>query len=179
MCCGNSSVSRDGQRVVIAVHPTPVLQQITLFDRQGRVLQNVGPPGRYANAALSPDGGRVAAMRRDPRTGDVDIWTFDVASGKGTPVTSDTFPENAPIWSPDGRQVAYGSRRGSFVSIYRRNGDGTGNEEQLYQYTPGASMVLTDWSADGKFLTFHDGCAGVLHVVPLNGDQKASRAEGV
>jgi hypothetical protein len=31
-------------------------------------------------------------------------------------------------------------------------------------------MVLTDWSADGKFLTFHDG---VLHVVSLSGDQNA------
>ncbi len=34
-------------------------------------------------------------------------------------------------------------------------------------------MLLTDWSADGKFLTFHDGCAGVLHVVPLGEDQNA------
>ena len=68
-----------------------------------------------------------------------------------------------PIWSPDGSQVAYVSKRGSFSSIYRKAWDGTGNEEQLFQYTPGAGMVLTDWSADGKFLTFHDGCAGVLH----------------
>ena len=57
--------------------------------------------------------------------------------------------------------------------IYRKAWDGTGNEELLFQYTPGAGMVLTDWSADGKFLTFHDGCAGVLHVVPLSGDQNA------
>jgi Tol biopolymer transport system component len=65
------------------------------------------------------------------------------------------------------------STRRNFASIYRKAWDGTGNEEQLFQYTPGAFMVLTDWSADGKFLTFHDGCAGVLHVVPLGGDQNA------
>jgi Tol biopolymer transport system component len=63
--------------------------------------------------------------------------------------------------------VAYVSTRRSFTSIYRKAWDGTGNEEQLFQYTPGAGLVLTDWSADGKFLTFHDGCSGVLHVVPL------------
>ena len=34
-------------------------------------------------------------------------------------------------------------------------------------------MVLTDWSADGKLLSFHDGCAGVLHVVPLGGVRDA------
>jgi Tol biopolymer transport system component len=100
----------------------------------------------------------VAVVRAVPETGNVDIWTFDVASGQGMPVTSDASPDNAPIWSPDGRQVAYVSRRGSFTGIYRKAWDGRGNEEQLFRYTPGADMVLTDWSADGEFLTFHDGC---------------------
>jgi hypothetical protein len=72
--------------------------------------------------------------------------------------------------------VAYVSQRGSFFSIYRKAWDGTGNEEQLYQYTPGALMVLTDWSADGKFLTFE---SGGLMVVPLSGDQKALEREAI
>jgi Tol biopolymer transport system component len=168
----SSSVSRDGQRVVVAVPPKPVLQQITVFDRQGKVLSKVGEPGRYNNPALSPDGNKLVVMKTDPQEGDVDIWTFDIATGKGTPVTIDTLPENAPIWSPDGSQVAYGSTRGNFASIYRKSWDGTGSEEQLFQYTPGAGLVLTDWSADGKFLTFHDGCSGVLQLVPLAGNQK-------
>ncbi len=175
---GQASVSRDGERVVIAVHPAPTLQQITVFDRQGKVLSKV-EPGRYRDAALSPDGTSVAVVRRDPRTDNLDIWTFDVATGKGTPVTNDAFDDNSPIWSPDGRQVAYVSTRGKFSSIYRKAWDGTGNEEQLYQYTPGAGLVLTDWSADGNFLTFHDGCAGVLHVVPLNGDQKGLERKAI
>jgi len=175
----SASVSQDGERVVIAVPHAPVLQQITVLDRQGRALSKVGEPGRYQNPALSPDGTRVAVQRNVPRTGDMDIWTFDVASGKGTPVTNDTSPDIAPIWSPDGRQVAYVSQRGSFFSIYRKAWDGTGNEEQLFQYTPGADLWPTDWSADGKFLTFHDGCLGVLHLVPLRGDQKALEREAI
>ncbi|MGH9253960.1 MAG: TolB family protein, partial [Vicinamibacterales bacterium] len=110
---GRASVSRDGQRVVIAVPHAPTLQQITVFDRQGKVLSKVGEPGNYRQPALSPDGTRVAVMRTDPKTGNLAIWTFDVASGKGTPVTNDTSPDpdNAPIWSPDGSHVAYGSMR--------------------------------------------------------------------
>jgi Tol biopolymer transport system component len=170
---GLVSVSRDGQRVAIAVPHKPVLHQITVFDRQGNVLSKVGEPGIYGNSSLSPDGTRATARRNVPRTGNWDVWTFDVASGKGTPVTNDTSPEFWPIWSPDGSRVAYASRRGSFVSIYRKAWDGTGNEEQLFQYTPGAGLGLADWSADGKFLTFEDGCSGVLYVVPLSGDQTA------
>ncbi len=103
----------------------------------------------------------MAVDRRDLQTGDLDIWTFDVASGKGTPVTSDPLTDFFdPIWSPDGSYVAYVSdlsTRRKFASVYRKAWDGTGNEEQLFQYTPGAFMNLTDWSADVKFLTFHDG----------------------
>ena len=179
---GLVSVSPDGQRVVIAVPHAPTLQQITVFDRQAKVLSKVGEPGRYRDPALSPDGTRVAVGREDPRTGNQDIWTFDVASGKGTPVTNDTFPDNAPIWSPDGSQVAYGSGRGNFdfSGIYRKAWDGTGNEEQLFQdTTPGGGMTLMDWSADGKFLTFSPSGGGVLLVVPLSGDQNALERKAI
>lgn len=168
---GAAIVSRDGQQVVVGVHPAPTRQQITVFDRQGKVLSKLGAAGRYRNPALSPDGKRVAVVQGDQFN--PHIWTFDVASGRGTPVTTDSPRDSDPIWSPDGSQVAYVSTRGSFSSIYRKAWDGTGNEEQLFRYTPGASLWLTDWSADGKFLTFHDSCAGVLHVVPLSGDQNA------
>ena len=170
------NVSRDGQQVVFAVPPMPTLQQITVLDRQGNVLHRVGEPGLYRNPSLSPDGTRVAVIRNDLQ-GNVGIWTFDIASGHGTPLTNDSTADfHAPIWSPDGRYVAYVnsvSTRWNFASIYRKAGDGTGDEEQLFRYTPGAWMTLTDWSTDGKFLTFHDDCEGVLHVVSLARDQNA------
>ncbi len=170
------NVSRSGQRVVFAVPPARTLQQITVLDRHGAVMSKVGDPGLYRNPALSPDGTRVAVMRNDLR-GDLGIWTFDVASGQGTPLTNDSSADfYAPIWSPDSRHVAYVnsiSTRWNFASIYRKAWDGSDEQEQLFRYTPGAWMELTDWSTDGKFLTFHDGCEGVLHVVPLSGDQNA------
>jgi len=166
---GTASISRDGDRIVIAV-PPPQLRQITVLDRQGKVLSTVGPPGSYLQPGLSPDATRVVVMRNDPRTANQDIWTFDLATGKGNAVTNDTPPENAPVWSPDGKQVAYVSTRESYAGIYRKAWDGTGNEEVLFRYTPGAGMVLTDWSPDGKFLTFY---TGVLLLVQLRPDQQA------
>ena len=168
-----ANVSRDGERVVIAVPHAPTLQQITVFDRQGTVLTKVGEPGRYLNPALSPDGTKVAVERIVPQTGNEDIWTFNIATGAGTPVTNDTPFDDTPIWSPDSHRVAYHSRRGMFSSIFLKAWNGTGDEVQLFQYTPGGFLQPADWSADGKFLTFQDGCWGVLYVVPLSGDEGA------
>jgi len=166
---GTTSVNRNGDRFVIAV-PRPQLRQLTLYDRTGKVVNRIGEPGFYNQPNLSPDGTHAVLMRNDPKTGNTDIWTMDLASGKGTPITDDTSPENAPIWSPDGKQVAYVSTRESLAGIYRKPADGTGQEELLFQYTPGAGMVLTDWSPDGKFLTFY---TGVLVMVPLDANKKA------
>jgi Tol biopolymer transport system component len=166
---GTASVSRDGERFVIAV-PRPQLRQLTMFDRQGKVVSTIGQPGFYNQPNLSPDGTRAVVMRNDPQTGNVDIWTIDLTSGNGTAITNDTPPENAPIWSPDGTQVAYVSTREGLSGIYRKPADGTGDAELLFQYTPGAGMVLTDWSPDGRFLTFY---TGVIVLVPLDGSPKA------
>lgn len=174
---GNTSVSRDGQRFVVSTLPAPRLQQITLFDRQGKILNKVGEPGRYGDPNLSPDGTRVVVSRVDPKSNQNDIWSFEVATGKGRAVTNDIDPDDAPIWSPDGKQVAYVSRnQKGFSSIYRKAWDGSGSAEHMYQYTPGAFMILTDWSPDGKFMAFW---SQVLMLVPLEGNQKGTERKGI
>jgi Tol biopolymer transport system component len=165
---GTSSVSRDGERFVIAVPPSR-LRQLTIFDRQGKVVKTVGEPGVYFQPAFSPDGSRVAVGRNDPKTGNNDIWTFDVATGKGYAVTNDVWPDNSPIWSADGKQLAFVSTRDQYSGIYRKAWDGSGQEEMLFRYTPGAGVGFSDWSQDGKFLTFS---TGVLLVVPLRDNEK-------
>jgi Tol biopolymer transport system component len=170
---GTASVSRDGERFVVAAPAQPRLQQITVFDRGGKAIKTLGEPGNYGQANLSPDGGRVVTMYNDPKTNQLDIWSFDVATGKRFQVTNDTDPQNAPIWSPDGKQVAYvSSTQRGMPSIYRKAWDGSGAAEQLFTYTPGAGVVLTDWSPDGKFLSFW---TQILVLVPLAGQQAADR----
>ncbi len=169
---GIATISTDGERVVIAV-PPPQLRQLTIFDRTGKVVRTVGEPSQFVmQPHFSPDGTKLAYMKQDAKTSDVDIWTYDLEAGKEYAVTRDNWPENAPIWSPDGKRVFYASTRDRYAGIYRKNWDGTGEEEMLFRYTPGAGMVLTDSSPDGKFLTFY---TGVLVLVPLTGGDALAR----
>ena len=75
-----ANVSRDGERVLIAV-PPPQLVQMTVFDRQGQIVGRVGEPGSYVMPSFSPDGTRVAVLRNDRETGNRDVWTFEADEG--------------------------------------------------------------------------------------------------
>lgn len=166
------SVSRDGERIVFSVPPLPPLRQLTMFDRQGKEVGRIGAPGLYVQPTVSPDGTKVAVMRADPQTGANDIWAFDIATGKGTPVTATPDGENAPVWF-DNDRVAYVSMRANFASIYRKQWTGQGPEEQLFRYTSGAGMALTDFSPDKRFAMVDGG--GIVLAIPLTGTDPLKR----
>ena len=158
-----ASVNRDANRFVIAI-PPPQLRQLTLLDREGKATGTVAPPGRYGAVRFSPDGKRILAVKNDPQTNINNIWVYDIASGKATEVTNETQGVGNPVWSRDGKYIAYVQFKDSYASIYRKAADGTGTAELLFRYTPGAFIGLSDWSPDGKFLTF---TTGVLLMVPV------------
>jgi Tol biopolymer transport system component len=144
------------------------IRQITLFDRQGRVLATVGEPAPNGSMTLSPDGKRVAVVK------DAAIVVYDVAKKsliKLTPGPGDA----QPTWSPDGRRIAYqvrADRPNRPVGVYVTDSDGNGKEEFI---SPLADLTLVSWSSDGRFLTFQQAGAATgadLWVLPMTGDRK-------
>jgi Tol biopolymer transport system component len=174
---GPTNFSRDGERIVIAIPPNQ-LRQIAVFDRRGKQLKVVGEPGFYRDAHLSPDGKRVALTRTDPHTGNLDIWTIDLATGKGTAITNDLPSDYDAVWSADGTKLVFVSYRdnGRNTGIYRRASDGSGNDELLFKSTPGAGTEGLDWSPDGKFLAL---ATGALLLVQLSTAQPASERKAI
>jgi Tol biopolymer transport system component len=162
-------VTADGERFLALPAPRgPQLQQITVFNRSGEVVQKVGEPALYSGPSFSPDGSRLLVSKNDQQKGQADLWTIDLATGKDTRLTNDTFPKVNPLWSPDGKYIYYASFRNGDFPVYRRASDGTGDEELVYRYEAGAFVGLSDISADGKFLVCDSG--GFIMVVPLTGD---------
>jgi len=143
--------------------------EITILDPQGKVLGTVGEPAAYSHAAFSPDGTRVAVIKNDRET--TDVWVFDVATGKATRLTSGGPAHATPVWSPDGKQLAYAAIYSdqNYSAIFRKAADGSGNEELVYRHPPGAAVSVTDWSSQG-LVCFWAGDA--LYTMAIGGDRK-------
>src|SRR5215471_6296740 len=145
---------------------------IAFFDRSFKRTGGVGERAIYDEVVLSPDGSRVAVCTDDLANESADLYVLDVKSGAKTRLTTSARTEfvMAPVWSPDGSRIAYVTIRKGQEGIYARAANGQGAEELLYK-NPGAFMNLTDWSRDGRFLTFaiSDLKRGALYVLPVSG----------
>ena len=58
----------------------------------------------------------------------------------------------APVWSSNGQQIAFGSRRNGKWGIYVLSSDGSGQERLLT--TTENVAIPTSWSADSKYLVY-------------------------
>jgi Tol biopolymer transport system component len=153
----------------------------TLFwrDRSGKQIGPLGDPAGYMDLSLSRDGRRAAVSITDPRLGPPDIWTIDVARGLRSHFTFDPAADRWPVFSPDGARVAFSSNRKGFFNLYVRPYAGSGVEELIFESD--RDKILTDWSADGRWLLFttmfdpatqSDVWALPMTTMPMPGDRK-------
>jgi dipeptidyl aminopeptidase/acylaminoacyl peptidase len=141
-------------------------------------LPTVRPPSSPASPITwSPDGGRIAfAKVPSPHSGDFSrstVHVIDVASGAITAPGGGERAEGYPIFSRDGKQLAF---------WYSRNGDaGYGRDAFVVPLAGGMprnvtqaidrNMARTFWSADGRSLLVgaNDDRRVSLWQVPLDG----------
>ncbi len=105
-----------------------------------------------SNPVLSPDGTRVASVVRttdlDENTAISRIWLDDA------PLTAGP-KDSGPVWSPDGRSLAFVSRRGeksSDATLHVLPIEGPGEVRQICAMPDGIGDVA--WSPDGSRLAF-------------------------
>jgi eukaryotic-like serine/threonine-protein kinase len=124
-------------------------------------------------ARLSPQADRIALGIDN---GVNDIWLFDLARGVRTRLTFGPTGNTIPLWSPDGKWVAYSSLRAVASGIYRKPADGTGSEELLVHDDNQMAYAPDDWSHDGKTLfysnNFYTQKADGVWAISIDGDRK-------
>jgi Tol biopolymer transport system component len=133
------------------------LSQLTWFDRGGKPAGTVGTPGIYDNVRLSPDGRRVATDQTEPDGRKIDIWVHEPARGAATRLTFDPTLHQAPIWSPDGKQVLFSAIRRLGNRLYLKNADGSGSEEEVADLGDVLLVNAWDWSRNAKYVLVKKG----------------------
>jgi Tol biopolymer transport system component/imidazolonepropionase-like amidohydrolase len=111
--------------------------------------------GTNMSGALSPDGKQLVI---DLVTG---IWVLPAAGGRARRLTDDLQDATLPVWSPDGKQIAFQSYRDGNFHLYLIDADG-GTPRKL---TSGQFDCREPaFSPDGKRLAFssdRDGSYGI------------------
>ena len=119
---------------------------------------------------LSPDGQRAALTINDARTGSGDLWIQDLARDTRTRFVSGPTDDSAPVWSPDGRRLAYFSCCEDDSTLHIKDSGDTGKGQlpvKDQRFIP-----PNDWSQDGRFIIYEKDLGQELWVLPLSGDGK-------
>jgi serine/threonine-protein kinase len=104
--------------------------------------------GQFNSLALSPDG-RQLAVGAGTSTGGLNIWIKRLDRG---PFMRLTFggQDRRPVWSPDGRLVAFVRDTANSGIVVVRPADGSGPDRRLVRIDRQIQEV--DWSRDGRWI---------------------------
>jgi dipeptidyl aminopeptidase/acylaminoacyl peptidase len=159
---------------------TSTQAELQWVDRHGTLVDVVAGPAQYRTVALSPDGTQVAFDRL--AEGNWDVWLMDLQRRITSRFTSAPGLDNVPVWSADGRTVAFATSTAAFTAggdgvldIGQRPSNLSGPAELLLKVGAPPILYPSDWSSDGRFLAYYRSDPKThldLWVLPLFGERK-------
>ncbi|PYU10392.1 MAG: hypothetical protein DMG37_20455, partial [Acidobacteria bacterium] len=128
---------------------------------QGLISSDLSKLRSVGGVALSPDGRHLAysvAMRDEPGRPYGQLWVMDVAMQKSIRFGGDKDRSGGPVWSPDGKWIAFFGRLGDKHGLMIAKPDGSdvtvlASPEGTNSPLPGAGNEVA-WSPDGKQIAY-------------------------
>jgi serine/threonine protein kinase/Tol biopolymer transport system component len=143
-------------------------------NRKGQEQPIDAPPDTYMFPKISPDGTKVALTIYTAEQ--ADIWIWDLLRKTFSLLTRDDAFDGIPVWTLDGKRIAFISHRGGGHNIYLKAADGTGKAEQLSLLTSDY-IFPSSWSVDGNSLVLNEqyGETGQdISVISMEGDHTSN-----
>jgi eukaryotic-like serine/threonine-protein kinase len=148
--------------------------QLTWFDLEGKEIGKLGEPREITGVVVSPDGKRAATVVTEQSGSKSNLWMYDVARGLASRFTFDEGDTDDPIWSTDGKQLAYSLNYPAGWKILTRTADGTGSPHELMSSSSAIHPVA--WSPDGKLIAYNaintSNKKFEVWMLPTTGDHK-------
>src|SRR5712692_9310663 len=166
------SVSQTGVLLYRSANPEA---QIAWFDRGGKRLKDVGEAARYGRFELSPDEKRIVYERLDADARHANLWLLDLGRSSTSRLTATAGSDYAPVWSPDGGRILFGSARPGLSDLFEVSAGGGSAERQIFHDT--LDKTPLDWSRDGRFALFVSVSPTTredIWILPLSGEGKAA-----
>ncbi|WP_293858781.1 S9 family peptidase [Steroidobacter sp.] len=102
---------------------------------------------KLTSLAYSPDGRRLAFVSWR-KAGQSYVAIVDVQSGKARYLQPGIFRDHSPVWSPDGREVAFVRTPGNWTREYRFSAEKQGAPWSLLVAAADGDSLRTLWQAD-------------------------------
>jgi WD40 repeat protein len=147
----NPDVSVSAQGTLAYQPNSEKARQLTWFDRSGTELATAGEPNDYESISLSPDEEHLAVEALDTTSGRAEIWILDLKRGALSKMGHNIEEGFTPVWSPDGTEIAFAAATNSVITLARQRVNGLRAENLA---GPRGVLIVSDWSADGKFLAY-------------------------
>lgn len=81
-------------------------------------------PGREFAPAFSPDGNQLAFVWGGEKDDNLDVYVRLIDGGSSLRLTTHAADDINPVWTPDGREIIFSSRRGGTQSLWRISATG-------------------------------------------------------